>query len=368
MKKPKISVVIPAYNEENYIGKCLESLRNQDYKSDFEIIVNNNGSTDKTGEIAKSHGAKVIFTPKSNQAAARQDGLRLASGNILAALDADNTAVPFWLSTIDQEFAKDPKLVSIFGFIKPLEGKILDKILLFLGNYVNLGAFYVTGRPILIGTNQAVKREVFEEIGGFEPLKLPLIHCDIFDQEHLMRNLRNAGKIKFTPKMQISYSMRKFHELGYFAMFWKGFLAWLDLVFLKKFQYKIPQVRKVRIRKNFILDQAGFLLFVLTGATLSLVISPLLFPVFILIHHLTFGTSKILLKRVAIVSFVFLVVFVPAMLYFLTQSSVAEENITINKLRERLDDFKFYQKLENLTDSELLQLFNQEKLQEILKN
>ncbi len=367
MKRPEISVVIPAYNEEKYIKNCLESLKFQDYKGKFEVIVNNNGSTDKTGEIAKKFGAKVIFTPKSNQAQARQDGFKVARGEIIATLDADNAVEPFWLSTIDSQFKKDPKLVSIFGFIKPLEGKFFDKIFLFLANFANIAAFYLTGRPILVGTNQAIKRSVFEKIGGAEPLKLPAIHCDIFDDADLMRKLRNSGKIKFVPGMLISYSMRKFHELGYFSMFWKGFLAWVDLVFLKKFQYKLPQVREVRIRKTLILDQAGFLLFFLTGTTLSLVISPFLFPIFILIHHLTFDTSKILLKRVAIASFVFLVVFVPIMLYFLAQSSVAEENITINKLRERLADFKFYEKMKNLTDSELSQLFNRERLEELLE-
>jgi len=60
MKNPLISVVIPAFNEENFIAKTLESLLNQDFK-DFEIIVVDNNSTDQTAEIAKKFGAILLY-------------------------------------------------------------------------------------------------------------------------------------------------------------------------------------------------------------------------------------------------------------------------------------------------------------------
>lgn len=366
MKDLKISVVIPAYNEEKYIRNCLESLNKQDYKKDFEVIVIDNGSTDKTGEIAKSFGVKVIFTPKSNQARARQDGFKMATGEIIATLDADNAAYPNFLSAIAAEFEKDPKLVSIFGFIKPLEGKIVDKILLFIGNFANIISFYLTGHPILVGTNQAIKREVFEKIGGLEPLKLPKIHADIFDEANLMRNLRKAGKIKFVSKMLIFYSMRKFHQIGYFKMFWAGLLAWIDLVFLKKFKFKLPTVRNVVKRKSLIFDQIAFLVVTLAGISLVLTTSPGLIPFLLIIHFLIFRPWKVFFKRVAIAAFVFLIVFLP-LTYFWVQNSQAQERITTAKIRAYIKSLNLEGKLRNLTDLELLQLFNREKLQELLE-
>lgn len=59
-RSPYVSVVIPAYNEERYLPLCLESLRNQDYAGDYEIIVVDNTSTDNTPEVALAMGAKVV--------------------------------------------------------------------------------------------------------------------------------------------------------------------------------------------------------------------------------------------------------------------------------------------------------------------
>ena len=59
-----ISVVIPAYNEENYLDRCLRSLREQRYPtSQFEVIVVDNASTDATAEIARRFGARVVSEP-----------------------------------------------------------------------------------------------------------------------------------------------------------------------------------------------------------------------------------------------------------------------------------------------------------------
>ncbi|OGD85658.1 hypothetical protein A2Z23_00090 [Candidatus Curtissbacteria bacterium RBG_16_39_7] len=367
MKTSKISVVIPAYNEERYLADCLESLKIQDFKGRFEIIVVDNGSTDKTSQIAKYFGVKVIFTPRSNPACARQDGFKVAKGEIIATLDADNQAEPGWLSTISEEFAKDPKLVSIFGFIKPLEGKILDRILLFLANFASIPHFYVFGKPILIGTNQAIRREVFEKIGGFELLRLPRLHCDIFDQPDLMRNLRNSGKIKFVPKMLIGYSMRRFHEMGYFSMFWSGFLAWFDLVFLKKFQFKFPTVRNVEKRSNLIFDQLGFLLFILMGIVLAVLISPLLFPALFFVHFLIFSNPKIFLKRLVVTGVIFLIGFLPLGSYFLANSSFAKDSIPIKKLRAKVATLDIDEKIKNMTDFELLKFVNSEKIKVLLE-
>ena len=95
-----ISVVIPAYNEEQLLSKCLKSLTNQDFHLPFEIIVVDNNSRDKSNAIAQSFGVKVIKETNQGVVWARQKGLLQAQGEIIAQADADCYYPSNWLSLI----------------------------------------------------------------------------------------------------------------------------------------------------------------------------------------------------------------------------------------------------------------------------
>jgi len=94
-----ISVIVPAYNEERYLGKtlkCIQKAKEFLLKKDAvttEIIVVDNGSTDSTSDIAFSFGARVVTETKHNIARVRNAGASLAKGNVLVFIDAD-TIVP----------------------------------------------------------------------------------------------------------------------------------------------------------------------------------------------------------------------------------------------------------------------------------
>ena len=96
-----VSVVIPAYNEEDYIGKLLVSLKKQTFK-DFEIIVADGDSKDNTRKIAKSYAAKVVRGGSQSQG--RNNGVRVARGEILLFLDADVTFGPEFVKKCINEF------------------------------------------------------------------------------------------------------------------------------------------------------------------------------------------------------------------------------------------------------------------------
>ncbi len=64
-KHPWFSIVVPAYNEEDLIAACISSLKQQDYNGEFEIIVVNNASTDRTRAIAQSMGVTVVVDKKN---------------------------------------------------------------------------------------------------------------------------------------------------------------------------------------------------------------------------------------------------------------------------------------------------------------
>lgn len=95
---PSISVIIPARNEERFIGACLEAVLAQDYpRALMEIIVVDNGSTDNTAAIARKMGARVCNLPAIQVGALRNRGAQIATGDILAFLDADCLPPPRWL-------------------------------------------------------------------------------------------------------------------------------------------------------------------------------------------------------------------------------------------------------------------------------
>ncbi len=108
---PLVSVIIPTYNSENTLGKCLESIRNQTYKN-IEIIVVDNFSQDKTVEICKKYNAKVIQI-KSERAKAKNIGLRDANGKYVLFIDSDMELTPKVIGECVALIESDPKIGGI---------------------------------------------------------------------------------------------------------------------------------------------------------------------------------------------------------------------------------------------------------------
>lgn len=93
MKKPLYSIVIPAFNEEDFLPKTLHAVKKAmgTVAHIGEIVVVNNNSTDNTAEIAEKHGAKVVFEKKNQIATARNSGAKAAKGQYIIFLDADTS-------------------------------------------------------------------------------------------------------------------------------------------------------------------------------------------------------------------------------------------------------------------------------------
>jgi glycosyltransferase involved in cell wall biosynthesis len=115
LRRPRFSVVIPAYNEENFIGDCLDSLSRQDFGGRYEIIVVDNNSADDTARVARSRGATVVLEERQGVCWARQRGSELAAGEIIISTDADTVYPADWISRIDQEFRRDAAVVAVAG-------------------------------------------------------------------------------------------------------------------------------------------------------------------------------------------------------------------------------------------------------------
>ena len=126
-----ISVVIPSFNEEERIEQCLVSLTKQDLpRSEYEIIVVDGGSKDKTREIAEKYADLVFIQTSPKVGGARNDGALRAKGDIIATTDSDTILPPDWLMRIKENFT-DPEVVMLYGPVWPIESTIKNRLYLF---------------------------------------------------------------------------------------------------------------------------------------------------------------------------------------------------------------------------------------------
>ena len=107
IKNPLVSIIVPVYNVEQYIRRCIDSILNQSYKN-IELIIVDDGSTDSSPQIIKEYIDKAIIVTQRNKglAAARNTGLSHATGDFLCFVDSDdyllNDAIMSMLNTIQQ--------------------------------------------------------------------------------------------------------------------------------------------------------------------------------------------------------------------------------------------------------------------------
>lgn len=166
MKYPKFSVIIPAHNEEDLIKKAIKSVQNQTFQN-FEIIVSNDGSTDKTREIVekmikKDKRIKLLNQSKGHSGSfARNRGAEIAKGEIFIFLDADTYFNNLFLEKINKHKGKaDAFVVDCF----PVKNNLINSAL--AGLYV----------PIVIkkgeNTNNlmffCITKKAFNEIKGYD--------------------------------------------------------------------------------------------------------------------------------------------------------------------------------------------------------
>lgn len=160
----KVSVIIPAYNAERYIEKCLLSLTNQTFE-DFEIIVVDDGSNDKTCEIASRYARVIKSTENLGEGAAKNLGAKESKGEILAFTDADVVLPVDWIEKIIKSIKiYDIKCVG-GGYCGSIGNSFMERFayLELSHRRRNVAGFVNT----LVSNNFACDRSVFLEFGGF---------------------------------------------------------------------------------------------------------------------------------------------------------------------------------------------------------
>ena len=163
MTKNLISVIIPVYNGERYLAEAINSVLNQNYQP-IEIIVIDDGSTDKTSKIVKSFGAKVKYFCQNNSgsATARNYGISIANGDFLAFLDADDLWVENKLTLQIEIFNNDSEVDIVFGKVQQFFSPELDEN---IKRQIYCNPDLMTG---YIPSAMLVKKDSFWRVGEFE--------------------------------------------------------------------------------------------------------------------------------------------------------------------------------------------------------
>lgn len=222
----KISVIIPALNEEKSIEACLSSLKNQSYKN-FEIIVVDGGSTDATVEKAKKYTRNVIVIHKRTVGAARNIAAKKATAEILAFTDADTIVPKNWLERIVGNFSARG-VVAVGGVWKPLKPRLLDNVMFKINSdlwyrLTALFGFYQLGTP-----NCAYKRDVFLAAGGFNE------GLSMLEDTELSLRIKKYGKVLIDKNLYVYTSARRFEQEGYIRVFLRYLKAYFSLFTRKK--------------------------------------------------------------------------------------------------------------------------------------
>ena len=205
-----ISVVIPAYNEEESLPNTLDALVSQETRYPYEVVLIDNNSTDKTADIAKSYGQKlniqIIKESQKGRGAARQRGFREAKGDIIASTDADTTVPTHWIESIGSFFEKDTSSVAITALCHYPSRKISVQLF----NGVLFIAFQIFrlifGNYWLSGFSFAIKRETYFEAGEFNS------KIDAQEDSELSMRVSKLGKIEYVPALTVESSDRRFSD------------------------------------------------------------------------------------------------------------------------------------------------------------
>lgn len=180
---PFISVIVAARNEEDNIGKCLESLAHLDYPKDkFEIIAVDDNSTDRTGEIIKSFSeldSQIrFFQPVSSgshlkgKANALAQAIKISKGEIIFTTDADCTVNPLWLREMVKYYEESTGIVCSYSVVEPrnLFSGIQSFDWMYLLSLAS-GSAALGDQLSCVGNNMSYRRAAYDEVGGYENIK-----------------------------------------------------------------------------------------------------------------------------------------------------------------------------------------------------
>jgi glycosyltransferase involved in cell wall biosynthesis len=236
-KKPKLSIVIPAYNEEKFIGKCLRSIHEnaEDYLDMIEIIVVNNKSTDKTREIAESFpGVKVIDENRKGVAYARNAGYKAAKGELIANIDSDCLLQKGWIRRVIDTFDSREKTLALSGpyiyYDLSSAARQLVKVYYRIGHLFHLFNQHVLNvGAILQGGNFVIRKSTVDQIGGYDTK-----YTFYGEETDTAKRVQKIGEVRFDFQLKMPTSARRLLKDGLLRTGGKYAVNYLSTTFFNK--------------------------------------------------------------------------------------------------------------------------------------
>lgn len=206
-----LSIIIPTYNEEEYIGRLLECLRPQLTESD-ELIVVDSYSSDRTVDIAKKYGARIILEPKNGNGLARNAGAKAARNDIIVFVDADCIPSNDFAERIRNHF-RSPEVLAVGGLDLYHSDSSVRRVIY---NTFSRTVFYtamithaLTGKYWFASNNCAYRKDVFLGAGGFRSV--------ICEDTDLTRRLPPSKNVVYDSKLRLLLSDRRFRKHGFLS-------------------------------------------------------------------------------------------------------------------------------------------------------
>ena len=225
-----LSIIIPTRNEEHYLPFLLDSITSKNSEfTDYEIIIADGNSQDRTREIARNSACKVVLGGLPAQG--RNAGAKIAKGELFLFLDADVVLPPGFFSHIFSEFQK--KKLSIASFPLFPKGKTIDSFFFSLYN-----SLAMISQNFLPYASQAIliEKKIHEAIGGFDE------EIKISEDHYYARKAKKFGKFGMLSK-PVFVSLRRFEREGRVLIYTKYFLCGLYMIFFGKVSSDIFRYR-----------------------------------------------------------------------------------------------------------------------------
>lgn len=167
--RPRVSVVVPVRDGERVIAACIEALLAQDYPAqEREILVVDNGSTDRTAQIVRSYPVRYLTEPRRGVSNARNRGIAAARGGLVALLDGDCVPEPQWLRELVAPLDHE-RVGAVAGELghAPAANAPQRQSARILGNWQRFATS--SDPPYLVTANAAFRRSVLDRVGPFDP-------------------------------------------------------------------------------------------------------------------------------------------------------------------------------------------------------
>ncbi|MBO9577548.1 MAG: glycosyltransferase family 2 protein [Microbacteriaceae bacterium] len=215
---PRISIVVPSYNDAPMLERCLSALDAQTRRPD-EVVVVDNGSSDSTVDVAIAHGARVVTELRRGIPQATAAGLDAARGEIVARLDADSRPPRGWVAQVVRAFDADPELDVLSGPGEYYDGTPLQR---WYAEHMQMAMYYgpvawFLGHDVVFGSNFAIRQPAWRQLRE----RVHRNDREVHDDLDITLNLVPGMRVRFDASIRVGVSARPFTSWARMTNGWR---------------------------------------------------------------------------------------------------------------------------------------------------